>query len=680
MGQLPAGVHAEFSSDPADAASTLTLSADATVPPAAGPQSVTVTGAPVSASAGAGPHSFTLTLTVVPACDDVLTGQDLVDALRSGCSDIHVDPSARIDLSQLADHPDQFPGYNAVTTPNGVVHVPAGVTLESNRSATQQGGLLFMSSQVIVPGGDLPKSMLELGAHTAVRGLRLEGYGRDGQHAPAGIGVSIVTPDVVVDDDEIAFWSEAGVGVGPVSYGSKHVQNEAWIVAQAHRIQITNNFIHDNVDCQLGYGIAVGGAYALIERNVFDYDKHDIAGQGDPGSGYVADLNFTLSDSFKTCQGDYGGHFDMHGFGPGSDSSHVGGTAGTYIDIEDNTFRGDQRYHAFGRSRRPAFDLRGTPTLKAIFSNNVTEAPAGKAIDVSGASVGYLVTHGKLVIRGDRFGVNTSQQLAVGDFDGDGCSDVFLATGTEWEYSACGRAQWRYLNASSLLLSRLAFGDFNGDGKTDVFTQSGDRWLVSYGGTSAWAALPAGSNIPLSDYRFGDFDGDGKTDIFRANGSRFYFSSGGETSWKPLATSSLKIDQLRFCDLNGDGTTDVFSLANHQWSVSYGGVTAWRRLNRALSSNLGELVFGDFDGDGRCDVARAHGRGFQVSWGGTTAWQQMYTRYQSQASFSGTLLGAFAGDKRTDVLEFAINGAALERFELMSDFGSFNDWSQQNIL
>ena len=38
------------------------------------------------------------------------------------------------------------------------------------------------------------------------------------------------------------------------------------------------------------------------------------------------------------------------------------------------------------------------------------------------------------------------------------------------------------------------------------------------------------------------------------------------------------------------------------------------------------------------------------------------------------------GGKRTDVLEYAIQGAALERYELMSDFGPFEDWSQQNVL
>ena len=82
--------------------------------------------------------------------------------------------------------------------------------------------------------------------------------------------------------------------------------------------------------------------------------------------------------------------------------------------------------------------------------------------------------------------MNTSEELAVGDFDGDGCSDVFLATGAVWVYSPCGRGAWRYLNTSQYRLGQLAFGDFNGDGKTDVFLQKGDRWYVSYGATTAF--------------------------------------------------------------------------------------------------------------------------------------------------------------------------------------------------
>ena len=413
------------------------------------------------------------------------TAQDLVDALAAGCRDIRVSDRARIDLAQLAEHPDGYPGYRPRTNlDSAVLDIPAGVTSESDRSPTHAGGLLYMSSQVLVPTGDVPLAMLGLGAHTELSGLRLRGFGVDGQSDPHGIGIAISAQDVLVEHNEISFWPEDGV---MVAYGpntdNRHI-TEAAATAQAHRVRITQNFIHDNVNCELGYGVELHRAsYALIDRNVFNYDKHDISGDGSPGSGYIAEHNFTQSDSFKTCHGDYGGHFDMHGFVAGS---HVGGTAGTYIDVHNNAFRGDQRYHFLGHDRRAAFDVRGTPADRALFTDNVTEAPSDKAVRISGVPGVdpqlVLTAEGKLFIDGNHYSVNTTNDLAVGDFDGDGCSDVFVPTGAIWLYSPCGRREWQFLNVSTLRLDQLAFGDFNGDGKTDVFTRHGDQWLVSYGG------------------------------------------------------------------------------------------------------------------------------------------------------------------------------------------------------
>jgi hypothetical protein len=678
---LPPGVHARFAPNPATSQSTLTLTADPNAPPTgAAASAITITGTALSATAGTVPHSFTVNLRVESVCADVVTGQELIDAIRSGCKTIHLNDAASIDVAQLAGHPDRFPGYAQVSTPTAALHIPYGVTLESDRSATHLGAQLSMSYEIDQPNSGIPKAMLELDGHTRVTGLRLKGGGMDGQHDPQGTGISIQWPDVLVDDNEISFWPGQGVGVGAVNYGTfGQIPNrsEAWALQQAPRVHITNNFIHDNVDNSIGYGIVVGtDSYALIDRNVFDYNKHDIAGTN--LSGYIATLNFTLSDAFRIENGSIGGHFDMHG-SRGSD--HVGGTAGTYIEIRNNTFRGDQSYHFLGHDRRAAFDLRGTPIDKAIFTGNVTEASASNAVNVSGADAFAMTRRGKLVVRGNRYSVNSSGDLAVGDFDGDGCSDVFLATGTSWVYSACGRREWRYLNASNLRLNRLAFGDFNGDGKTDVFSQSGAKWLVSYGGTGPWTALPADSNIPMSSYRFYDFNGDGRTDIFRANGSHFYYSSAGASSWKPLATSHLKVDQLRFCDFNGDGKTDVFSLANHQWSVSYGGATHWHHLNKQLSSDLGELVFADFNGDGRCDIARAHHNSWQISYGGTAPWHYDSPN-KNPGDFTGTLLGRFNGNKCADVLRFGIQNDTvhLERFKISRCLTPFAGWSRQNML
>jgi hypothetical protein len=636
-------------------------------------------GMPMSARALTSP-AIDLGARAASVCANVVTAQQLVNALASGCRDIRVSDRARFDLSQLAAHPDQYPGYRPRTNHDlAVIDLPEGVTLESDRGPNRAGGMLYMSSQVLVPTGDVPLAMTGLGPHTRLSELRLRGFGLDGQHDPGGIGIVISAQDVRIDHNEISFWPNEGVLVASGPSTDHRAITDAAAIAQAQRVRITQNFIHDNVDCDLGYGIVLDGAsYALIDRNVFNYDKHDISGDGSPGSGYVAEYNFTQSDSFKTCDGDYGGHFDMHGFVSGS---HVGGTAGTYIDVHDNAVRGDQRYHFAGRDRRPAFDLRGTPVNRALFTDNVTEAPSDKALRISGASVLDLVLRGKLIIHGNQYGVNTTNDLAVGDFDGDGCSDVFVPTGAVWLYAPCGRREWQFLGISNLRLGQLAFGDFNGDGKTDVFTRRGDQWLTSSGGTTSFEPLPETSGIPMSSYRFGDFNGDGKTDVFRANGSRFYYSNGGATPWRPLASSHLAVGDLRFCDFNGDGVTDVFSLANHQWSVSYGGDTSWRHLNSELSPLLNQLAFGDLDGDGHCDIARSQNARWQVSSGGTGPWRDQSPN-PDPGQLVGTLLGHFNGQRCDDVLRFGVRADTvhLERWQISRCPTPFVGWCEQNML
>jgi hypothetical protein len=664
---LPAGVHAQFLPNPAGGtATTLTVSADTNAPLTTG-ATVTITGTPQSSRTGTTAHSFTLSVRVAvgSGCAHVSTAQQLIDALTAGYRCIFVENYAQIDLAQVPDNP--------ASTGSAVLHIPDGVMLESGRSPTVQGGLLYMSHRVS------KDFMLELGSNTRVTGLRLRGYNpfdtNIANRMDGTIGVAIHgVADVLIDNNEIYDWPKAAVDVN--STPNFVVDFPSDFRSLAARIQISGNFIHNDVECGVGYGVAVGGTgFALIDRNVFNFNRHDVSGDGHPYTGYIAELNFSLTSGPK-CDGKYNQHFDMHGSNGG-----YGGTAGEFIDIRRNTIRGDQSYGFLGALIRPAFELRGTPVVRAIFEENaVAHGHSFTAVAVRRVSRSRLQNEGKLIIRNNRYNINTATELAVGDFNSDGQADVFQATGAGWWYSPSGRREWRFLNDSSLRLDALAFGDFNGDGKTDVFSQNGDQWRVSYGGASPWQALPTGSNIPMKYYRFGDFNGDGKTDIFRTgNGGQWWYSDNGATAWKPLQSSSLKIDELRFGDFDGDGKTDVFGLANHQWSVSYGGVSPWRRLNKELSSNLGELVFADFDGDGHTDIARSHNGRWEVSWNGRTPWKVL--RAHAPEQLSTMLLGHFNGDKRADALQFRGGSSSPIRiFRLsMGGVGPLVRWSLQDM-
>ena len=82
-------------------------------------------------------------------------------------------------------------------------------------------------------------------------------------------------------------------------------------------------------------------------------------------------------------------------------------------------------------------------------------------------------------------------------------------------FSSGGRGDFQNL-ASGPPLSELAFGDFDGDGKTDVFAATpvggGAQWMFSSGGRGDFQNLASGP--ALTELRFGDFDGDHKTDVF----------------------------------------------------------------------------------------------------------------------------------------------------------------------
>ena len=118
----------------------------------------------------------------------------------------------------------------------------------------------------------------------------------------------------------------------------------------------------------------------------------------------------------------------------------------------------------------------------------------------------------------------------MGDFDGDGLEDVFLATGAAWYYAPAGAREWRYLSAKTEGIGQLLLGDFDGDGRTDVVAIHNGQFVISWGGVSDWEVLngsPTGGKIPLSSasvsaMHVGDFDGDGKADIFWTNGGSWW--------------------------------------------------------------------------------------------------------------------------------------------------------------
>jgi hypothetical protein len=524
---------------------------------------------------------------------------------------IEIDPNVEINLTNM--------GYRVIQ---------AGVTIRGDRRGTLPGPLLkSLSDQTNLRNHYFPNSdwgmLLINGDHVRITGLRLQGPGGDDEFPYAN---GIATQDqfrALIDHNEMFGWTAAAVYV--TSEGLEDLSDP--YSSRPQNLRVVRNFIHHNNSS--GYGIATYGGYPYIEGNTFITNRHSIAASNEVDTAYRAWFNLALAAVPPTLTSD----FDAHGTG----SHGFGGTAGQYFEIGRNTFLGTNREN---------FILRGTPAYPAEFRQNVSRLRPEEALANWSNST-------MLNIIGNQFSVpNPTNGLGVGDFDGDGKQDLFLATGAAWYYAPAGETEWRYLNPRIDMIDTLLFGDLDADGRTDVFTQHDYNWDVSWGGASRWENINVSWAI-LGDAAIGDFIGDERDDVFYSDGQTWHVSDGGVGQFTELNTSSYRVSGLRFGDFNGDGKTDVFGVANGAWSVSYSGTSGWKPLRPKLTDSVSGLIVADFNGDGRADVATSQRMSssyyvWKVSYSGTDNWTTLNVSSQSLASAAG--IGRFNSFAGVDVL------------------------------
>ncbi len=299
---------------------------------------------------------------------------------------------------------------------------------------------------------------------------------------------------------------------------------------------------------------------------------------------------------------------------------------------------------------------------------------------------------------------NGHPRLWVGDFNGDGLSDVatiegggdngkiwiYMSTGSDFADRQCWN-DWtnnteKKARKAATDVKKVRVGDFNGDGLADMIS-----WLDS-GHIRVYLSKEAGNGFDIQDWEgdfslsggfgmmiwLGDFNGDGKTDIaawdeknpgtqlimHMSNGSGF-----DRAVWLPTSPAKFHKDGtygplIWLGDFNGDGKTDIAS-----WNSSDPGKSLWIHSSmgtgfkshqafldpgRPLNKNpkYGPWL-GDFDGDGRTDIAtikngttidiyRSMGYEFQML--------TLAADVRGDASNGGRVwLGDFDGDGRTDI-------------------------------
>jgi hypothetical protein len=512
------------------------------------------------------------------------------------------------------------------------LRIPAGVTIRGDRRGTHLGPELWAPNEHDQISQD-PGMLQVFGNDVRITGLRMRGPSRSADGAKP-IAVGVFAPDnfthTIIDHNDMSDWTNAAI---QVEGGNSILRCGSPNIHRQQNVRVARNFIHHNQNWTGGgYGVVTGGGgYPSIEGNTFLSNRHSIAGDGAALTGYKASFNLILSAT--PIYSDHGSQqeFDMHGTDPSSGHSHIGGVAGDYIEIAWNTFLARNRLN---------FYLRGTPCNRAEFHDNVS---LGRRVDV----IKNLGDRSGLLIPGSQQfeAPNPTSRLGVGDFDGDGVEDLFLATGAAWYYAPAGNAEWRLLNAQTEGISSLLYGDFDGDGRTDVFTQRGRDWLVSWGGASRWQKINE-SNSALSEFRIGDFVGDQRADVFYADGQGWWVSDGGVGPFTNTQHSSFRAADLGFGDFNSDGKTDVVGVVGGKWAVSLSATGSWAGfpLRAALTTTMAGLIVTDFNGNGRADIATRDGK---ISYDGSSDWTHLPAR---TAMFAA--IGRFDANPGADILFF----------------------------
>jgi hypothetical protein len=274
----------------------------------------------------------------------VATIDELLDALKKAKAGetVFLDPKAELDFTAL------------VYAENLVIGIPEGVTLASNRGQDGSPGALLCSEAF-----QTSPLIRALGPKVRVTGLRVRGpdpktrldhhrrafsTGREEKDAsgyyyklPNSDGIATEFAELEVDNCELSGWSSGAVSLADGT--GQHVHH---------------CYIHHNQRNGLGYGVVMGygkQAVALIEYNLFDYNRHSIAGTGKPGNAYEARHNVEGGHAISH-------YFDLHG---GADRKDGTSIAGDWLKVHHNTFlRADQR----------AILIRGIPQEQAELHHN----------------------------------------------------------------------------------------------------------------------------------------------------------------------------------------------------------------------------------------------------------------------------------------------------------------------
>jgi hypothetical protein len=389
------------------------------------------------------------------------------------------------------------------------------------------------------------------GDNVRFSGFRLEGPTSDMAQGDVKEKGIIISPfasaaplrHVEVSNMEIFHWS--GVGVQVVD-NVELAERGRLFNTNPGAVSVKGNFFHHNRHgAGEGYGVAsTAGAYVTIEQNVFDENRHAIAGGSRNAdaldySGYTARDNLILPGGGLHCADSSGtgaaigagagaviggiiggilggpvGAAIGAGIGAGVGAG-IGGIAGSWcwqthlIDMhgDQNEWYGSHNWqcgtagetmmierNTILYTKGHAIKIRGNPADKAVVDNNVFKHEKDGAISQNGnCGFGDNITKPIDVRPNNVFKADPMSELGSGDFFGDGKLEQFMATGVTWWAKSPVTGQWRYLNTMKEQLPQLLLTKVDNDAIWDVALRPPRPEMAprtySKSGTGPWQSL-----------------------------------------------------------------------------------------------------------------------------------------------------------------------------------------------
>ena len=216
--------------------------------------------------------------------------------------------------------------------------------------------------------------------------------------------------------------------------------------------------------------------------------------------------------------------------------------------------------------------------------------------------------HGTFSDGGQNLGSALSQAVALGDLDGDGDLDAFIANGGPailegqpdevWVNNGNGVFTSSGQSLGSLSSYGAALADLHQDGTLDLFVagyRGGNRvWLNDGSGILSFSS-PGFGTESAADVALGDVDGDGDVDALAANAiskpNRLWLNrgSGGPALERLAPPSDLSATALTGDSINLAWTDNALDETSYRLERSSDGVTGWAEI-AVLPANSGSYT------------------------------------------------------------------------------------------